>query len=140
LRTGFRQRGNRSIQIAVLRTKQFKPFSKLLLVHLPHSFVIGSAFFTLLRNAYVTPQPFQDSDSMVSCSFAARPRVGESLCGNHAKRRALMVSTHVQALQNKHAGLEAQLREEMNRPAPDTSTIQMLKKQKLQIKQELAEA
>lgn len=51
-----------------------------------------------------------------------------------------MVSTHVQALQNKHAGLEAQLREEMNRPAPDTSTIQMLKKQKLQIKQELTEA
>ena len=51
-----------------------------------------------------------------------------------------MVSTHVQALQNKHAGLEAQLREEMNRPAPDTSMIQKLKKQKLQIKQELAEA
>ena len=51
-----------------------------------------------------------------------------------------MVSTHVQALQNKHAGLEAQLREEMNRPAPDTGTIQQLKRQKLQIKQELAEA
>ena len=51
-----------------------------------------------------------------------------------------MVSTHVQALQNKHAGLEAQLREEMSRPAPDTGTIQLLKKRKLQIKQELAEA
>ena len=51
-----------------------------------------------------------------------------------------MVTSHVAALQNKHAGLDAQLREEMNRPAPDTATIQQLKKQKLQIKQELAQA
>ncbi|RGP39881.1 hypothetical protein BPTFM16_00156 [Altererythrobacter insulae] len=51
-----------------------------------------------------------------------------------------MVTSHVEALQNKHAGLDAQLREEMNRPAPDTATIQQLKKQKLQIKQELAQA
>lgn len=49
-----------------------------------------------------------------------------------------MASSHVNALQSKHAGLEAQLREEMNRPAPDASTIQHLKKQKLRIKEELA--
>lgn len=51
-----------------------------------------------------------------------------------------MVSTHIEALQSKHAGLDAQLREEMNRPAPDAAMIQQLKKQKLQIKQELAHA
>jgi len=51
-----------------------------------------------------------------------------------------MDSAHVRALQNKHAGLEARLRDEMNRPAPDTATIQQLKKLKLQIKQELAKA
>ncbi|MBO6609260.1 MULTISPECIES: YdcH family protein [Altererythrobacter] len=51
-----------------------------------------------------------------------------------------MATSHVEALQNKHAGLEAQLREELNRPAPDTATIQHLKKRKLQIKQELAQA
>lgn len=45
---------------------------------------------------------------------------------------------HVSALQTKHAGLEARLRDEMNRPAPDAVTIQALKKQKLQIKQELS--
>jgi len=49
-----------------------------------------------------------------------------------------MESSHVSALENKHAGIEAQLREEQNRPAPDTATIQALKKKKLRIKEELA--
>lgn len=49
-----------------------------------------------------------------------------------------MESAHVHALRSKHAGLEARLHEEMNRPAPDAATIQMLKKQKLRIKEELA--
>ncbi|MBD3730678.1 MAG: DUF465 domain-containing protein [Sphingomonadales bacterium] len=46
-----------------------------------------------------------------------------------------MVSSHVSALQTKHAGIEARLREEMSRPAPDTATIQELKKAKLRIKE-----
>jgi hypothetical protein len=37
----------------------------------------------------------------------------------------------------KHAGLERQLAEELNRPAPDQSMIQVLKKRKLRIKEEL---
>lgn len=49
-----------------------------------------------------------------------------------------MVSSHVHALQSKHAGIEAQLHEEMNRPAPDTAMIQSLKKQKLRLKEEIA--
>lgn len=49
-----------------------------------------------------------------------------------------MASSHVNALQSKHAGLEAQLRDEMSRPVPDASTIQDLKKRKLRIKEELA--
>ncbi|MDX1704745.1 MAG: DUF465 domain-containing protein [Altererythrobacter ishigakiensis] len=51
-----------------------------------------------------------------------------------------MNSSHAQALQSKHQGLEARLREEMNRPAPNAATIQELKKRKLRIKEELAEA
>jgi hypothetical protein len=51
-----------------------------------------------------------------------------------------MNSSHTNALQTKHAGIEAQLRDELNRPAPDTATIQALKKRKLRIKEELAEA
>jgi len=51
-----------------------------------------------------------------------------------------MESSHVHALQSKHAGLEAKLREEMNRPAPDAATIQNLKKRKLRIKEELRHA
>ncbi|NVE94850.1 YdcH family protein [Altererythrobacter lutimaris] len=49
-----------------------------------------------------------------------------------------MASTHIDALQSKHAGLEARIREELNRPAPDASTIQDLKKRKLRIKEELS--
>jgi len=49
-----------------------------------------------------------------------------------------MESSHVIALQSKHAHLEARLRDEMNRPAPDDVTIQEIKRQKLRIKEELA--
>ena len=50
------------------------------------------------------------------------------------------VSSHIHALQAKHADLEAQLRREMARPVPDTATIQALKKQKLRLKEEIAGA
>jgi hypothetical protein len=49
-----------------------------------------------------------------------------------------MESSHVTALQAKHDGLERRLREEMGRPAPDSSMVQALKKQKLKIKEEIA--
>lgn len=51
-----------------------------------------------------------------------------------------MESSHVAALQAKHDGLERRLRDEMNRPAPDSSMVQSLKKQKLRIKEEIAHA
>lgn len=47
------------------------------------------------------------------------------------------VSSHLNALQTKHAGLEARLRDEMARPVPDTATIQRLKRQKLRLKEEI---
>lgn len=49
-----------------------------------------------------------------------------------------MESSHVSALQLKHAGLERQIAEELNRPAPDQSMIQVLKKRKLRIKEEIS--
>lgn len=51
-----------------------------------------------------------------------------------------MASSHVNALQSKHAGLEAKLRQEMARPVPDAATIQDLKKHKLRLKEEIASA
>ena len=48
-----------------------------------------------------------------------------------------MESSHTAALQSKHDGLERRIREEMNRPSPDNTVLQALKKQKLQIKQEI---
>lgn len=46
-----------------------------------------------------------------------------------------MESSHVNALQMKHAGLEKRIRAEMARPAPDDATIRELKRQKLRIKE-----
>ena len=50
-----------------------------------------------------------------------------------------MEASHISALQAKHAGLEAQLRDELSRPAPDDAILQTIKKQKLRIKEELAQ-
>lgn len=49
-----------------------------------------------------------------------------------------MESSHVTALQAKHEGLERRLREEMARPAPDSTMIQTLKKRKLKLKEEMS--
>jgi len=48
-----------------------------------------------------------------------------------------MDTSHVSALQLKHAGIERQIQREMTRPMPDNVVIQTLKKQKLRIKEEL---
>lgn len=50
----------------------------------------------------------------------------------------MMDTSHVSALQQKHAGLDRQIREEMSRTMPDDMVIQLLKKQKLRVKEELA--
>ena len=49
-----------------------------------------------------------------------------------------METSHVSALQFKHAGLERQIQEEMGRPMPDAALIQALKKRKLRLKEELS--
>ncbi len=51
-----------------------------------------------------------------------------------------MESSHISALQAKHAGLEARIRDETSRPAPDAALVALLKKRKLAIKQEIAQA
>ena len=47
-------------------------------------------------------------------------------------------SPHVDALQIKHARLEARLHDEMARPAPDAAAVQSIKRQKLRLKEEIA--
>lgn len=49
-----------------------------------------------------------------------------------------MEHSHFSALQLKHAGLERQIQQELSRPMPDLATVQLLKKRKLRIKEELA--
>jgi len=48
-----------------------------------------------------------------------------------------MDSSHVSALQLKHAGIERQLHDELSRPMPDIAVIQTLKKRKLRLKEEI---
>jgi hypothetical protein len=49
-----------------------------------------------------------------------------------------MDSSHVSALQLKHAGIERQIHDELCRPIPDAAMIQALKKRKLRIKEEIS--
>lgn len=49
-----------------------------------------------------------------------------------------MQSTHLSALEAKHAGLERQLADETRRPLPDPTLLAVLKKQKLRLKEALA--
>lgn len=49
-----------------------------------------------------------------------------------------MESSHLSALQTKHAGLEARIAEERARPAPNEMLLKELKRRKLKIKQELS--
>ncbi|MBB4641239.1 YdcH family protein [Rhizorhapis suberifaciens] len=48
-----------------------------------------------------------------------------------------MENSHISALQAKHAGLDARIKDENNRPLPDATLLAELKKQKLRIKEEL---
>ncbi len=48
-----------------------------------------------------------------------------------------MVDNHRSALMFKHSNLEAQIIEEERRPAPDTSRLALLKKEKLRLKDSL---
>lgn len=48
-----------------------------------------------------------------------------------------MHQAHVSALQARHAGLEARINEESQRPQPDTATLARLKKEKLKVKEEM---
>jgi hypothetical protein len=49
-----------------------------------------------------------------------------------------MDQAHIAALQTKHAGLDARIAEETQRPSPDIALLTRLKKEKLRIKEEIA--
>jgi hypothetical protein len=58
--------------------------------------------------------------------------------GGKSRGETGMHQAHVSALEAKHAGLEARIIEETQRPMPDTATLNRLKKEKLRIKEEIA--
>ena len=50
-----------------------------------------------------------------------------------------MEMSHISALESKHAGLERRITQERARPLPNEALIKELKRQKLRIKEELAQ-
>jgi len=52
---------------------------------------------------------------------------------------AMSLDAHIQALKAKHQDLEAKIDEENSRPLPDEDLIAGLKREKLKIKDELAQ-
>lgn len=50
----------------------------------------------------------------------------------------MAIVAHLTMLEEKHGKLETMLAQESRRPMPDFTTIQMLKKQKLLLKEEIA--
>lgn len=49
-----------------------------------------------------------------------------------------MQNAHLSALESKHAGLDARINEENQRPHPDDAVLARLKKEKLKIKEAIA--
>ena len=49
-----------------------------------------------------------------------------------------MQNAHMSALETKHAGLDARIAEENQRPHPDSATLARLKKEKLKLKEAIA--
>lgn len=49
-----------------------------------------------------------------------------------------MEASHINALHNKHAGLERRIAEEMKSPHPDLAMLQALKRHKLRIRDQIA--
>ena len=49
-----------------------------------------------------------------------------------------MNQTHISALQSKHAGIDARIASETQRPQPDVALLSRLKKEKLRIKEEIS--
>ncbi|MEM6475868.1 MAG: DUF465 domain-containing protein [Pseudomonadota bacterium] len=108
--------------------------------------------FTVLLRRHIDSRlcsALQDSLNVVSWKSTARPSCGASRSrwgrtpANTIGERIMAssaASSHLNALQSKHDGYEARLREEMARPAPDAATIQNIKKLKLRIKEELSRA
>ena len=49
----------------------------------------------------------------------------------------MSVSTHLDSLRSKHEALESKIRDEQSRPGADSLKVTTLKRQKLQIKEEI---
>ena len=48
-----------------------------------------------------------------------------------------MDSSHLSALEQKHAGIEQRIHEELSRPLPNDALVQDLKKRKLKLKEQM---
>jgi hypothetical protein len=78
---------------------------------------------------------YKKYDSIVTSSLDDLCRLAFLVFNN--KEESMSLSTHIEALQAKHEFLEHLIHEETQRPSPDFLVLTDLKKNKLQIKEEL---
>jgi hypothetical protein len=61
------------------------------------------------------------------------------LLSTHGKKKEIgMQQAHSSALETQHAGLDARIAEENQRPLPDMAILSRLKKEKLRVKEALS--
>ena len=65
------------------------------------------------------------------------PNSNKAYIGDLRRIDAMSISERIEALKQKHHDLEQKIENEESRPHPDEITVHDLKKQKLQIKDEL---
>ncbi len=86
----------------------------------------------LIRSGFIRPippWPEPRGGSKLKRLFVATPTKGAERVSSIER---------LESLKARHAGLEAQIAEEIKRPHPDDTTIHALKKEKLKIKDEIA--
>jgi hypothetical protein len=131
---------DRGIEIAVLLPQQFDSSADLGKIHAQRP--LGSQVTSCPRRAQAFDRrnlPRSNQNPPLGTRSSATDMQSGALFTVHlSRRRPTMETSHLNALRNKHAGIDARLSEESRRPFPDTIVLARLKKEKLQIKQEIA--
>lgn len=74
----------------------------------------------------------------IFCDLLTTPGRTNRPAGSHSEKEIDVNSSHMSALQTKHADLEALIDREERRPSPDETLLHDLKKRKLTIKDEIS--
>jgi hypothetical protein len=158
-----RQSHDRAVEIAMLDPQQLQPALYLFRRHdADRSFIVAGRI--LVTADTIEPGPVEwkrwGRETALSGPFGLKPsqiggrlsKTGDSPVNSGRQLTRIVIyflshiyrqgdlsmdSSHVSALQAKHAGLDARIKAESSRPMPDAALVASLKKQKLRVKEEM---